>query len=319
MNFAAIDFETANNSLGSVCALGLVIVEGGQIVQTVSKLVRPKELYFEPFNVMLHGITEEMVEYAPEFCDIWPEISQLLEDRIILAHNASFDMNVLREVLNQYQLDCPPYRNACTVKISRKTWPELYNHRLNTVADYLGINFKHHDALEDALACAQIAIKACECHQADTIEELHQRLRVSVASINNQPKRPYFRSGSWAGYPNPKEIVPETQDFDFDHPFFKANIVFTGNLKSMSRREAMQRVVNCGACISNTVSKKTTFLIMGETDLSRVKDGKSVKLKKAEQLIGQGSNLRILDENDFLNLLESNRGTDLLLDSVEQK
>ncbi len=303
MNFAAIDFETANHSLDSVCALGLVIVEGGQIVQTVSRLVRPRELYFDAFNVMIHGITEEVVKYAPEFNDIWPEIADLLEGRIILAHNASFDMNVLREVLHQYQIECPPYKNACTVKIARKTWPDLRNHRLNTVAHHLGINFKHHDALEDALACAQIAIKACELHQAGTIEDLYGKLRIPVAAIDGQPKRPYFRSGYSSVYPNPKHILPETQDFDSGHPFYNVNMVFTGNLKSMSRRDAMQRAVNCGACCRSNVSKTTDFLVMGETDYSRVKDGKSNKLQKAEDLIEQGSELRILNEEEFLNLL----------------
>lgn len=303
MDFAALDFETANNYLGSVCALGLVIVEKGQIVQTVSRLVRPKELYFDPFNVGIHGITEEVVEYAPEFSDIWPEMAELLEDRIILAHNASFDMNVLKEVLHQYKIECPLYKNACTVKIARKTWPDLCNHRLNTVARHLGIKFKHHDALEDALVCAHIAIKACEEKEADTIEELHRNLKISEASINNQPRRPYFRSGTCPAYPNPKDILPESQDFDQGSPFYKANLVFTGNLKSLSRREAMQRAVNCGACCRNNVSKKTTFLVMGETDYSRVKNGKSKKLQRAEELIEQGSELQILNEEDFLTML----------------
>ena len=306
MNFAAIDFETANHSLGSVCALGVVIVERGQIVKTVSKLVRPKELYFDPFNIMIHGITEELVEHEPEFCEIWPEIMPLLEGRTILAHNASFDMNVLREVLMQYELPCPNYEHSCTVQISRKTWPQLVNHKLNTVAGHLGINFKHHDALEDAMACAQIGIKACELHNAETIEELAESLRISVGPLGNKlPRTRSFHSFPYPNYPNPKDIVPETQDFDPCHPFFGAVFAFTGNLKSMSRREAMQGVVNCGGCCSNSVTKTTTFLVMGETDYARVKDGKSTKLRRAEQLLSDGLNLEILKEDKFLKLLTS--------------
>jgi len=309
MDFTAIDFETANHSLDSVCALGIVVVERGKVIEKVSKLVRPREMCFHPFNISIHGITEELVANEPEFCDIWPDVRPLLEGRIVLAHNSSFDMNVLREVLRQYQLECPAIRNSCTVKIARRTWPDLDNHRLKTVAEYLGIEFRHHDALEDALACAKIAIKACEIHNAGTIDELAERLRISVwPSIDRIPGSQYRRGCSYPHYPNPKDIVPETTDFDPAHPFFGATCVFTGNLKSMSRREAMQRVVNCGGYCGNSVSKTTTFLVMGDTDFSRVKDGKSLKLKKAEQLLAEGCNLKIIDEDQFLNLLNSCSG-----------
>lgn len=186
MNFAAIDFETANRSLHSVCALGLVIVEGGQVVERVSRLVRPKKLYFNKFNTWIHGITKEDVEQEPEFDAIWQDIFPLIKGRIVLAHNASFDMNVLKEVLKQYGIPCPPIKNSCTVQISRKTWPELESHRLNLVAEHLGIAFKHHDALEDALACAQIALRACELHQVNSIDELAGKINVRIRTLGGE-------------------------------------------------------------------------------------------------------------------------------------
>lgn len=186
MNFAAIDFETANGYLGNVCAVGIIIVEKGQVVDKFSKLVRPKEFYFDSFNVKIHGITEELVEKEPEFFEIWPEVLPLLEGRILIAHNASFDMSVLQEVLRQYALSCPNFTYCCTVQIARKTWPELMNHKLKTVAEYLGITFKHHDALEDALACAHIAIKACELYGTNTIEELADKIHINIRTIGSE-------------------------------------------------------------------------------------------------------------------------------------
>ena len=304
MDFAAIDFETANHSMASVCAVGLVIVEGGKVREKVLKLVRPKELHFDPFNVMIHGITEDIVKNEPEFCDLWPEIRSLVEGKVVLAHNSSFDMGVLREVLHQYGLDFPPLRSCCTVKISRKVWPELNNHKLSTVAEHLGISFRHHNALEDALACAKIAVTACRLYDVATIDELAERIRISVRPVDNSLPRRTYSNRSPLSFPNPKDIVPDTANLNSNHPFFGATCVFTGNLKSMSRKEAMQTVVNCGGYCSNNVSKRTQYLVMGETDFSRVKGGKSAKLRKAEQLINNGSELIILKEEDFLKLVK---------------
>lgn len=306
MDFAAIDFETANNSIGSVCAFGLVIVEKGQIVERVFRLVRPRELYFDYFNIKIHGITEEHVENEPEFDEVWPVILPLLKNRIVLAHNAAFDMSVLREVLLQYDLNCPAFLHSCTVNISRKTWPELMSHRLNAVAGYLGISFKHHDALEDALACAQIAIRACEFHNVNSIQELAEKLKIAISPWTGKSYRPAtFHHMRYPNYVNPKDIIRETDDYNPGHPLFGATCVFTGNLKHMSRKEAMQEVVNRGGICANSVSSSTTYLIMGETDFARVKGGKSSKFRKAEQLIKEGLDIEILNETEFIKLLSS--------------
>ncbi|HHX95077.1 MAG TPA: DNA polymerase III subunit epsilon [Clostridia bacterium] len=304
MNFAAIDFETANCSLGSACALGIVIVELGEIVHKEFRLVRPKDLYFSSFNTRIHGITEKDVIHEPEFNEIWPQILPLIKGRNLVAHNASFDMNVLREVLLQYELPCPDFPYSCTLQISRRTWPELRSHRLNVVAEYLGISFKHHDALEDALACASIAIKACQVHRAHTLEELAETLDINMGTTAciRRPRQSYAYGYS-SKYPNPKDICPDVSEFDTKHPFYGAVCVFTGNLKTMSRREAMQKVVNCGGCCSNSVSKRTRFLIMGETDYYRVKGEKSAKYRKVEQMISEGLNIVILDEEKFIEML----------------
>ena len=157
---AAIDFETANEKLSSACSLGIAIIEDNEIVKNMQWLIKPPELYFRPFNTYLHGISEKIVEKKPEFYRLWPTIKKHLEGRIILAHNASFDTEVLRKLLDVYQLDYPKLSYACTVILSRKVWKDFKNYKLNTVAENLNFSFRHHNAKEDALACANIAIEA---------------------------------------------------------------------------------------------------------------------------------------------------------------
>lgn len=306
MDFAAIDFETANRSLGSICALGIVVVERGRVVEEYSRLVRPKELYFDPFNIRIHGITPDHVRNEPEFKDLWPEIWPLLAGRIVVAHNASFDISVLGEVLLQYEIPFPNLSHSCTCMISRRTWPYLLNHKLNTVAGHLGFAFKHHDALEDARACAHIAVRACELHNADTIPELAEKLAIRVGLMDKYSFKPaYAAFPRYPDYPDPRDISPETTDFDPAHPFFQASCVFTGTLKTISRKEAMQKVVNCGGRCSNTVNRNTRFLIVGEQDPRRVRNGVSSKFRKAEELIREGLGIEILTEDQFLKMADS--------------
>ena len=143
---AAIDFETANEKLSSACSLGIAIIENNEIVKNMQWLIKPPELYFRPFNTRLHGISEKIVEKKPEFYRIWPTIKKYLEGSIILAHNASFDTEVLRKLLDVYQLEYPELSYACTVVLSRKVWKGFENYKLSTVAENLNFSFKHHNA-----------------------------------------------------------------------------------------------------------------------------------------------------------------------------
>ena len=160
MNFVAIDFETANYSRSSACALGVVVVSEGKIVDRASWLIRPQKLYFRPDFIELHGITPADVRDKPAWDELWPEINEYLCGQTLVAHNASFDIGVLRSLFDEYSLDHPELRYHCTLQLSRRAWPQLPNHKLNTVSDFLGVSLQHHDALEDAMACAHIALHA---------------------------------------------------------------------------------------------------------------------------------------------------------------
>lgn len=159
--WVAIDFETANRERASACALGAAVVEGRRVVERRSWLIDPAS-YFDWFNTNLHGIGEDTVAQSPEFDEVWAELEPMLKGAALLAHNASFDMSVLRASLVRYDLEPPSLAYACSVTIARHAWPHLPNHRLNTVCDHRAIQLVHHDAAWDAAACAQLVTQACE-------------------------------------------------------------------------------------------------------------------------------------------------------------
>jgi DNA polymerase-3 subunit epsilon len=160
MNFIALDFETANYDRSSACAIGIVKVRGSTITDTMFSLIMPPTNYFLPRFVDIHGIDLSMVQKAPSFRELWPKIQAFIGKDKIAAHNYSFDKGVLETTLEYYSLKIPLNTWICSLQISRQTWPALDGHSLDIVADSLGIPLKHHDALEDAKACALICLAA---------------------------------------------------------------------------------------------------------------------------------------------------------------
>lgn len=190
MEFAAIDFETANEQHSSACALGIVVVEGKRITTKSSWLIRPPDLRFNSLNVSLHGITERDVVREPTFDQLWSDIGKYVNGKTVIAHNASFDLSVLRSLLDLYGIAYPELRYYCTCVLSRRVWPALNNHKLTTVAAHLGIAFQHHDASEDAAACAQIALACCEKSGVADLTSLGTKLGVSPHQLYVGRARP---------------------------------------------------------------------------------------------------------------------------------
>lgn len=157
--WVAIDFETASRERASACALGIALIINGSIAEERSWLIQPPGNYYEPMNTRVHGIDEDMTWQAPEFDEVWSEIEPYLSGAALLAHNAPFDIAVLRASLERYELSTPDAEYVCTVSMARKVWPRLANHKLPTVCDHCGIELAHHDAGSDAAACARIALR----------------------------------------------------------------------------------------------------------------------------------------------------------------
>lgn len=185
LNFTAIDFETANRSPASPCAVGMVRVREGEIVDSMSMLFKPPfpNDYFQQSNIGVHGITPEMVLDAPGWEEAIIELLLFAETDTLIAHNAGFDIGVLRASAEAINFDLPNYQYACSLRMSRKTY-NLDSYRLNSVAYAIGHEeFNHHDALADSDACARIVLHMADRHEVESLEELAGKTSERIKTV----------------------------------------------------------------------------------------------------------------------------------------
>jgi len=300
MNFIAIDFETATSDRNSPCEIGLTFVKNNKVVGTQSWLIKPK-CYpnFDPFNISIHGIEPRDVAKKPEFNQLWKtDIKPLLKDQFVIAHFASFDFSVLRHTLELYKIPFPDLQYSCSYTFSKKVWPRLLSYDLKSLCNLNKISFDHHRAGEDSLACAKLSMKAFKLVNVKDIDDFPRKLGTSIGRLFKGGYKPsgteqiYRRASSIAGDPskhNPESIL------------YGKSVVFTGTLSSMVRKEAQQIIANIGGTNSDTVTKETDFLIVGQQDFRRVgEDGMSQKQEKAHKLLDKGAAIEVMSEADFL-------------------
>lgn len=159
--FIAFDVETPNHLSDRMSAIGITVIEDGTIKDEFYSLINP-ETYFDYFNTRLTGISEETVWDAPTFPELWPEIEPLMSGGLLVAHNAVFDMGVLKKCLQYYEIDWKPYvRYICTVQMGRRILPGM-SHKLDVLCDYYDIELDHHQAASDSRACAKILLRYLE-------------------------------------------------------------------------------------------------------------------------------------------------------------
>lgn len=159
--YIAFDVETPNRFNDRMSSIGITVIENGAIADSFYSLVNP-EARFDYFNIQLTGIDENAVKNAPTFAELWREIEPLMSSGILVAHNAVFDLGVLKKCLADYGVswrDSAKY--LCTVQIGRRVLPKM-SHKLNVLADYYKIPLNHHNAASDSEACARILLKYIE-------------------------------------------------------------------------------------------------------------------------------------------------------------
>ncbi|MBP2649485.1 MAG: polymerase epsilon subunit-like 3-5 exonuclease [Firmicutes bacterium] len=182
-DFVAIDFETANRDVSSACAIGLAFVKNGVIVASPSWLIRPPRFFFEPAFIKIHGIHPQDVEYQLSFAELWPRLEKYVAERPVVAHNAKFDINVLMGTLDHYHIARPNLKYTCTLRIARRTWPTWQRYNLAALGERHGITFHHHDAAEDAMVCAQVALKAFEHNGVNNFDQLNAKLKFAYGQV----------------------------------------------------------------------------------------------------------------------------------------
>jgi len=184
MKIVALDFETANASSASACALGICVYEEGEILDSFEWYIKPASRYNFFTNTPIHGITSQDVEDEKEFVYYYEQLAEILKDSVVVAHNARFDMGVLNSVCDIYGLDHFSNKYVDTVAIARKVYPELYNHKLNTICQYLNIELNHHNGKSDAYACMLILLKAMQAFTEYDLDSFLKRIGINYI-INN--------------------------------------------------------------------------------------------------------------------------------------
>lgn len=156
--FIVFDVETPNRLSNRMSAIGIDVIEDGVIVDEYYTLINP-ETYFDYFNVRLTGISEASVINAPTFPEVWKQIEPIMSSGLLTAHNAVFDMSVLKKCLRDYEIDWKPYaRYICTVQMGRRLLSGM-SHKLDDMCNYYGISLEHHHAASDSRACAEILLR----------------------------------------------------------------------------------------------------------------------------------------------------------------
>lgn len=163
--------------------MGLCVVEDGKIIIKKEILIRPEPFIFNEYNIKIHGITPELVWNRLTFDGYWNEIKPYLENTLVIAHNTSFDINVLMKTLDMFGLEYPDFQYLCTVKLSQKAYPDLFSHKLNNLCDTLGICFNHHHAMDDAYACSMVFEKILEDFGLKTIDDIENKFEIGIGHI----------------------------------------------------------------------------------------------------------------------------------------
>lgn len=287
--FNTIDVETANADRASICQIGIVHVREGEIADQWQTLVNPED-WFDPWNVSIHGIEETDVGDSPTLPEVRAELRARLRGSVLVSHT-SFDRVAFERAMTRYDLEQLQVTWLDSAKIARRAWPERYGrsgYGLKNVARDLGIEFRHHDALEDARAAAEIVLRACDATEID-IEGWLRRV-----------ERPIFPPSSGT---SSRSTASAKREGNVDGALFGETVVFTGALV-IPRREAADMAAEAGCGVANSVSKKVTMLVVGTQDRSKLKGyEKSGKHRQAEGLIERGVDIQILSENDFLELM----------------
>jgi DNA polymerase-3 subunit epsilon len=281
MEFVALDVETANADMASICQIGVARFANGVLTDEWKTYVDPQS-HFDGMNIAIHGIDESVVSGAPTFSALANTIKGVLGGRIVVTHTA-FDKIAIHQASSKCQagvLSCTWLDSACVV---RRTWKEFSQrgYGLQNVCNSIGYKFQAHDALEDAKAAGYIMLAAI----AQTGIDLNAWLTRVQQPIDPSFEQRIARDGNPDG-----ELYGEV-------------LVFTGAL-TIPRREAADLAARVGCEVDASVTKRTTILVAGDQDVDRLAGHeKSSKHRKAEALAKKGQRIRIIRETDFRELI----------------
>lgn len=284
LDYVVVDIETTglDPRYDKIIEVGAIRVRGGESADSYSSLIDPM-VPIEPFIEWKTGITTDMVSGAPPAEQIIPQLLEFIGNDVIVGHNVNFDINFLYDL--SIAISGNPVSNdfVDTMRLARLLHKDMKHCRLPDCLSLYGLSADtSHRALADCASTLAV-------YKAESAELLDKGIP------------PLKRSSSKMSL---KNITAMTVSIDEDGPIYGKVFVFTGALDRMIRKDAAQLVVNAGGLCGDSVTKKTNFLVLGNNDYcSTIKDGKSLKQKKAEELIKKGADLTILSEDAFYDMI----------------
>jgi DNA polymerase III subunit epsilon len=297
-DFIALDVETANADFGSICAIGLVHFRSGVLFKSLTVLVDPED-EFDPINIGIHGIRPEHVVGKPTMAKVFPVIGAALQDAAIV-HHSPFDRTAMARAAGKYGTGGLPCTWLDSCQVAKLTWNQFRDgggYGLANLARSFGIEFRHHEAAEDARAAGMLLLRAIG-DSGNTLQDLVDDLGYE-STVDTSPRRINKRT-VFAGKVAQRGLSTG--------PLAGETIVFTGALQ-ITRTEAASEAAIAGCNVDDGVTKRTTLLVVGDQDLRLTRgQEKSSKHRKAETMIANGALIRIVGESDFM-LMVRNTGT----------
>lgn len=297
-SFIVADIETTGFLVGycEIIEIAAVKVQNGQIIDTFETLVKPEEEI--PLDIQkLTGITDECVKDAPSCDEVIKPFLDFVSDYYLIGHRFSFDMSFLKYAAEHVQRKLDN-QFVDTYRLFRKLHPELPHHRLKDMTAFYQVeNKSSHRALSDALA-------TLHCYNK-LREDVLLKYSCYESFIKEFPKGYSKRQKKHTSKKvDARDIQPETLTFDETHPVFEKEFVFTGTLTGMTRAEAMQRVVNLGGKVANSITKKTNYLIVGAADIQKIQEnGPTSKMQKCQLLRSKGLDIFEMSEATFFDMI----------------
>lgn len=280
-SYVAIDIETTGLDpiYDEIIEIAALKIQNGSETDRFHSLVNPK-CEIDEFIESLTGITNAMLEAAPDLEIVLPQFLEFVGDNVVVGHNVNFDVNFIYDCAKNLKLKLFTNNFVDTMRISRKLYADLKHHTLADLIVTLGVGETvEHRALAD-------------CIQTKECFEIMRNRADEIGGISK-------KTNAIA-----KTIVAETTDFDEDSPIYGRTFAFTGTLERMTRKEAMQMVVNAGGKCTDNVVASTNYLVLGNQDYYKgIKDGKSNKQKKAEKMQLNGADIITISENTFFDML----------------
>lgn len=290
-NYVLFDIETTglDPEYDEIIEIGAIKVDNNKVMDEFHSLIKPDN-EIDEFITNLTGITNEMVENAPNIEEVLPNFINFIGDEILIGHNVNFDINFVYDKTVNLGLGIVKNNYVDTMRLSRILLPELPHHRLKDLAEYYEIDTKgNHRASKDVQITNEVYLKLYDemLNKFGTLEEFLNQCRRKRQSIKFS------------------DIKAQTTEIDENNPFYNKAVAITGTLEKMQRKDAMQIIANLGGICQDNVNKETNFLILGNNDYNpQLRGKKSNKLIKAEELKLKGNDIEIMSENVFYDILD---------------